>query len=310
MSENENAQERSEDISRTPELGVFGEGEFIAIRKLQNVEYEKFGHARASLLRFSEDQQLFMVVHLNYEDYQNLLKRYFVEYKDNPSMDYPRFESVVLDINRHILNYLSAIRAFLDHSETNLKRRYGKDSQRVRHFKEACSQAYDSSFSYRFLYGLRSYVQHCGLPLGRLTLDSKLVGPSPEDVRHTMAVQFNRHNLLANFSWGSRLTEEIKQLPLRFDIGPHITEMMKCLERLNLILIGDDLPELIQSAEYIQKLVTETKGKLGVPCIFRIEGLVRTKKSKVGQLSLGIEWIPLHIVEMVMHIKRSVSIKD
>ena len=293
-----------------PKLGLFGRGEFTEVRDLKEAEYEEFKKVTSHLLRFSADQQLLMIVRLNYEDYLNLLKQYFVEYTENPSMNYPRFGRMVLNINRHILNYLSSVRAFLDHSETNLKRRYGRNSKRVRRFKEACSKAYDSNFSYRFLYGVRSYVQHCGMPLGCLTLTSKVVGPRPEDLRHTMAVKLNRDELLGNFSWGSRLAKEIQKLPLTFDINPHITEMMKCLERINLTLIGDDLTELIQSAAYIRKLVTETKDKPGIPCIFRLEDLVRTKEGKVGQLSLGIEWIPLHIVEMVMHIKRIASITD
>jgi len=88
-----------------------------------------------------------------------------------------------------------------------------------------------------------------------------------------------------------------------FEINPHLTEMTKCLERINLILFEDELPELIRSAEYVQKLVNNTKDITGVPCILRIKDLTRTPQGKVRQLKMDIELIPLHIVEFVMNVR-------
>ena len=91
-----------------------------------------------------------------------------------------------------------------------------------------------------------------------------------------------------------------------FEINPHLTEMTKCLERINLrarILFEDELPELIRSAEYVQKLVSNTKDISGVPCILRIKDLTRTPQGKVRRLKMNIEWIPLHIVEFVMNVR-------
>jgi len=287
-----------------PLLGLVSKGKIEEVRQLTDTEYEEYKKAATRLIRFSSDRQLFMIVRLNYADYQNLLKRYFEAYAKDPRRGWPiRVERMALDINRHILNYLSAIRAFLDHSETNLKRRYGKDSQRVRHFRDACSYAYDNNFSYRFLYKLRDYAQHCGMPLGALTLHSEEVDPLSKTVRRSLAVKFNRDELLNKFDqWGSQLKKEIQKLPLKFEINPHVTEMMKCLERINLTLIEDDLPELIQSAEYIEQLIKHTKDMRGIPCILRVKDLARTQEGKVKQFKMDIEWIPLHLVEAVMKV--------
>jgi len=182
-----------------PELEVASKEKIEALRKLSDTEYEEYEKARECLIRFSSDQHLFMIVRLNYEDYENLLKRYFEEHTKNPSMVGSRIERMALNLNRHIMNSLSAVRTFLDHSETNLKKRYGKDSQRVKRFKDACSSAYDNSFSYRFLYKLRDYAQHCGMPLGQLTLHSEEVEPYSEVVRHFLVVKFSRDELLKKF---------------------------------------------------------------------------------------------------------------
>lgn len=287
-----------------PMLGLINKGKITAVRELSDTEYEKYKKAREHIRRFSSDQHLFTIVRLNYDDYVNLLKQYLEEYTKNPHIGWSRIERMALDMDRHILNYLSAVRTFLDHSETNLKRRYGTDSLRVRRFKDACASAYDNNFSYRFLYKLRNYVQHCGMPPVELTLHSKETDPRSKDVQHSLAVRFNRDELLSKFNkWGSRLTREIQELPLMFEINLYLTEMMKCLERINLTLFEDDLPELIQSAEYIQKLISNTKDMLGTPCILRTKVLARSPKGKVERLDVNIEWIPLHIIELVMNVR-------
>lgn len=288
-----------------PKLGLMSQGKFEEIRELSNTEYEKYQKAATRLMCFSSDQQLYTIVLLNYDDYKNLLGRYSEEYVKNPRMGWLRIERMVLDLNRYILNYLSAVRTFLDHTETNIKKRYGKNSQRARRFKDACSNAYDKYFSYRFLCGLRNYAQHCGMPLGELTLQSVEIDPYSKEVRHCLAVKFDRDKLLSNFRW-RKLTNEIKNLPAKFEITPHLTQMMKCLERINLTVIGDDLQELIQSAGYIQQLIKHIKDMDGTPCIFRIKELVRSPEGKVKQLKVDIENIPLHVVEIIMNIKKQV----
>jgi len=281
-----------------PKLGIASKEKIEAVRELKSSEYQEYQKALAHLMRFSSDQQLFAIVRLNYDDYLNLVKQYLGGYAKNPSMYQGRMERMALDINRSILNFLSAVRTFLDHSETNLKKRYGKDSQKVKRFKKACSKAFDDNFSYRFLYKLRNYVQHCGMPLGTLDLHSKAVGPQPTDVHHSLSVRFNREKLLSEFDWGNRLAEEIQKLPLEFEISPHLTEMMKCIEMIMLTLVEDYSSELIQSAIYIRQLVKPIKDMPGVPCILKIKDLTGERK----ELNIQIRWIPLHLVEMVMRI--------
>jgi hypothetical protein len=286
-----------------PELALASDRGVKAIRKLSNSEYKEFKKATMCLLRFSSDQRIFLIARLNYDSFNNLLKRYFEAYTKNPSMGWPRAEKMILEINRHLLNYLSAVRTFLDHSETNIKRRYGRNSERVKRFKRVCSKEYKNSFSYRFIYNLRNYAQHCGMPLGQLTLKSEEVDPHSKEVIHSLSIKFNRDELLSEYdSWGSQLKREIQRLPKTFEINPHISEMMKCIEMITTSLIEEEMPELIKSASYVLRLITETKGMPGVPCIIKPKILARSKEGKAERLELNIEWIPLHLVEMISRI--------
>jgi len=272
--------------ARCPTLGKKKKDDFTLVRELSNREYQEYSNARIRLVRFSNDQQLFKIVFLNYNDYCNLLEQYKKEFMNNPSLNYSRMERMILNINKHILNYLSATRTYLDHSEANLKRHYGKDSQRVKRFKDACSSAYDNHFSYRFLCGLRNYAQHCEMPIEGLVLSAD---HHLGNERYSLLATVDRDQLLKKHEWKSQLKKEIQDLPPKFDISPHIDGMMKYLERINLTLIEDDLPELMQNAEYVQQLIAHAKNMPGSPCIL-----------KIRESNVSFEWTPLHVVEMVI----------
>ena len=140
------------------ELGIFGKEKSItSIRTLNDNEFQEYCKASAYLMDFSRNQQLYKMILLNYEDFLNIIIKYSDDYKKDPSnVNLPIMEKIFLDINRYLLNFLSSVRTFLDHTETKLKTVYGSNSVQVNKFKKKCSVEYDSNFSYRFLYKLRN----------------------------------------------------------------------------------------------------------------------------------------------------------
>jgi len=84
-------------------------------------------------------------------------------------------EKMIFNLNRLMLNFLSAFRTFLDHTQTNLDRTYGKESENFKIFKKTRSSYYDNYFSYRFLDKLRNYSQHMGMPITGIDTSSELV---------------------------------------------------------------------------------------------------------------------------------------
>lgn len=118
----------------TPDLGaVLYEGNSkvlpLAIRPLEDLEYQEFVTARTKLFRFARRQELFRLVYANYIEYKNVLNEYFKTHCEKSSMNGSYLEDTIFDINRLVLNFLSAIRTFLDHAETYLKRTYGKSQK-------------------------------------------------------------------------------------------------------------------------------------------------------------------------------------
>jgi hypothetical protein len=186
-------------------LGVQGK-KIEEIRDLSDREYQNFKKSSDCLFDFSRDQQLYAIVLLNYDDFLGTLGNYFQKYAENKgAMTVILMERIVLNIDRCLLNFLFSIRIFLDHTQTKLAKTCGVRSDKFISFKEACSKAYDNSFSYRFLAKLRNYSQHCGMPLGKLTLSSKENPPYSGIVSHSMEVKFNRNELLNYDGWGTRI---------------------------------------------------------------------------------------------------------
>lgn len=282
-----------------PKLGVINGKEIISIKELTDLEYQEFKIATQNLTLFSTDQQLYSIVNWNHRDYIELLHKYYLEYVERRSnVEWAHGQNMVINVNRHILNFLSSVRTFLDHSETNFKKRYGIESTKYKKFKDACSDVYDNSFSYRFLYKLRNYAQHCGMPVGSLNLNSKVINQKTSETSESIELLFNRDDLLQNYdSWGAKLSEELRQLPQKFVINPHMNEVMKSIEHINILLIEEELPKLLKSAKDLQEFLKPIEGNYGRPCILRFHDI----NGDGQKLNLQVEWIPLHLVEMILN---------
>jgi hypothetical protein len=285
-------------------LGVLGKG-ITEIRDLSENEYREYKKASSCLLDFSSDQQLYTIALLNHDDFLNTIEEYTQEYAKNPqNLTFIVMERMVLNINRHLLNFLSSARSFLDHNETKLKKQFGDQSKEYERFRDACTEVYDNNFSYRFLSKLRNYTQHCGMPLGGLTLSSKEDPPYSGKICHSLQAKFSREALLKYDSWGKALAKEISKLPEGFAIAPHIIQMMKCLEKINLALIDENLPKLFKSTEFIEQLISSAQGKDGSPCILQFLNIKRGANKEVESIKVQITQIPFHIIEIVNNIKR------
>jgi hypothetical protein len=277
-------------------LGWVGNKRIVTARKLTDSERERYEDAAFKLRSLWKDQGLFALVLHNYQDYDEYLKRISEARKTRGSLGPGGDESAILHLNRYILNYLAAVRTFLDHTELRLKRRYGENSPKVDNFREACAREYDTHFSYRFLYSLRNYVLHCGLPIGHAESSTRVTDLASWRIEHSLTISFARDSLLqAGFDWKAQLRQEILNLPSEFPIHPHMAQMMACLNMINLALISDNMPELLEAARFIEALVSSMQDCKGTPCLLR-----ERPRSASGQIPLDIALIPFDAIELVL----------
>jgi hypothetical protein len=276
------------------ELGIMGEG-ITSIRVLDEKEFQEYTKAANSLTEFLSYQQLYKLTLLNYEDFLGIIIKISKDYDDDPTkVNYSILEGMILNINRYLINYLFSFRTFLDHTGAKLKTKYGKNSIKVINFEKACTLEYDSYFSYRFLYKLRNYSQHCGLPLEGFTIETREEPEFSGIIVNNLIVKFKKETLLKFDGWSSDIEQEINDLPEEFDVLPHVVNLAKSLDRINRVLINDNISEANNNAEFIEQLILPAKNKEGIPIIFRFTNDGMTKVTDMMHIPLDlIEYVKL-----------------
>ena len=257
------------------------------IRTLSNNEFKIATTEIDELEKFHNEDALFNLVELNYIDIETRLDFYLNQYIENPGLDFSEFSSQFLDLNRLILNLLSSIRTYLDHTETRLKRTFKDKSSEVELFKRLTSEAFDGHFAYRFLEKLRNYSQHCGLPTGEVTIIDDEKG-------HSIKLSLLRDSLLTNFdSWGAIIKPELEVQEDKFDIIPLLEKKVELLKEINQKISLSLLQKLTKQGNHLLELIIETqdKGK-GIPSILYISGPENSPK-------IEIKWFPYDVISKI-----------
>jgi hypothetical protein len=271
-------------------------------RELSEREYEEYTRAIARLARFVDDQQRFDLVREGFGGYKLLVQNYAQKYARQPRLNLIIQAEISNRVNGKLRNFFSEFRAFLDYTETHLKTHYGEGSKEFSGFNAACSMEYDTSVSYRFLYKLRSYGQHSGVPLNSVSITSGDFDPALEDYRNHLLLEVDRDRLLdASSHWAAKVKQDIKGFPPRFELDPHIENMYMSLERINNAVVVAMLPVLKQSAKTVVNLAEELQGELGTPAIVHHDPS-RVHVGETGRGNMKIQWIPVDLAKWVLTI--------
>jgi len=262
------------------------------LRDLSEDEFNSYMTASTELGRFARKRHLFQIVELNRDTFHDCLRTLGSGFENDTAVSWDRANTMILTINGHILNFLSAVRTFLDHTETSIKREHGDPSDNLTHFEDQTSTEFDECFSYRFLYLLRNFTQHCGMPLGELSLRAD-ASPDKERPDTTLELLFYRDYLLANFKKWKMVKSELEALPEKFPVTLHIDEMVTCLERVDSVVIRDETPQLSTHVDTLEALIQEVSHMDGTPCVF-------TDVTPIaGGVNVNLQRIQLDNVSMV-----------
>lgn len=228
-----------------------------------------------TLSKLEIEDRLFTLVTLNYQDLTQKIESYRLRIGEGERFD---FVIPYIDLNRMVLNLLSSIRTYLDHTETILKRKYGAPSLEYKQFQEMTSRGFDDSFAYRFLTKLRNYAQHCGLPSGSIQHNHSEEG-------HFLSLLLERDSLLANFnSWGATVKEDLLRQPERIDLLPLIDEKVSLLQEIHDRCINEEYGKLKIDAIELLSLIAEVS-ELGTGAAILVQAAYDIDLSKYTQLT-------------------------
>lgn len=286
-----------------------------AVRRLGEEEYRRYVENVLAVLACRSDYRQFTMVRHAYVEYTRVLRHYEEVLAGPVRLNEVLEDDLVHDLNRRLQGFFSEFRVFLDYTETKLKRRYGRDSEQLRTFKEACARQFDGSFAYRFVYGLRNYSLHVNLPLNALSLASGRGGFDPGDpsTHNRLCVEVDRDVLLHWPKWRRDVRSGLEELSPRFELNPYVDEAMGCLEKIHLELFCAKLPDEKRAAERVLALARSV-GRPGTPCVWRVGGqgpivngvVLRTERGEVASgenlvpEEVHVGWIPVEIAGAVV----------
>jgi hypothetical protein len=193
-------------------------------------QYENFQNAIAEIHELEHIKRLFEITFLNKNDFVDTYNRdvkKLIESSWTLAGDRKKYNQHHLNFNRLFLNYLSSIRSFIDHNQTLITRKFGKDSEEIAEFKKICKYYYDNFFCYRFFYKLRNYSQHCGLPLKDFNLSTNRHENGSYSAEAEMT--FDSVLLLEEYDWGTVVTADLKKINGEFSLAPIVEDMTKVL---------------------------------------------------------------------------------
>jgi hypothetical protein len=270
------------------------------IRKLEDPESGELSRALKCMLEFSNYQNLYLMHLLNYDHFKTTLDEYEADLEKYTG-NYVSAGAVYANMARVILNCVNSFRIFVEYSENSVKRRYGEHSEEFRRFKAVLSHEYDTVFAYRFLYKLRNFIVHVGLPIDMWQRSHDL-----ESREKRLKFALMRRTLLNDRKkfWGTILNDDT--LPDELIVTDYVSEILRpSLERIRRAFHADCAERLRDKARQLAEVVNEAgaamKGKQFFPVFLRVEGSAEST-------TFNFVPIPTQAIEAVMAIHAVMAI--
>jgi hypothetical protein len=209
--------------------------------------------ALAAMRDYRSTETLFAFVHSNHGDFFAHLHAGV-----HDAQRKQRTDGFGDDLDRKLCNFLTSMRMFLDHAARKLKNDVGPRA--AEGFEAARHSEYDGTFGYRFLYHLRNFVQHKGMPttscrisssLGRKAPDDAIVYEADDQQTSVVHVEFDRSVLLADTDLNAKFRKELAEGDGSIDVIWAMRDVLPSLQRLNDMLVVNVAGKLAYHAKRV-----------------------------------------------------------
>lgn len=214
---------------------------FIIEKDITKDEYENH------VTRLSEAQKINSM-----ENVHNLLIRNGNEYlkyssllKGSHSIDE---QSIYIEANRLIINYLSSLSMFIDYGERYHSKYFGK--AKMKEFQAKSSFLYDSHVSYRFMALMRNYALHYGFPLTEIQ----------QSIEKPRGIFASKETLLKFKGW-KHAEEDIKEMKDLISLDQHVEISRMFIKSLYDSYVYNVAPLVLKGIEYLDNLIRDNGGK-------------------------------------------------
>lgn len=161
------------------------------------------------------------------------------------------------NLNRLLMNTLSAARGFIDHLPGACNRVFGENDERGAECNNKLRHAYDSSLGYRMFEALRNHSQHYGFPIQFISYGMHMDGEFPNlHARHSISPLMEMGAIRLNSSFKKTVLVELELLKNPIDLKPYLRAYIEGLARAHYRFRNLALPILEQSRTVLNDLST------------------------------------------------------
>ncbi|EGR4159134.1 hypothetical protein DDN99_18015, partial [Vibrio cholerae] len=139
-------------------------------------EFKQLMHSKSVLYSAKAIEETYDLLVQNYLEFEqeilSILTRQMIVVEDGYDDSY----DIQSSLNRRVVNLLTSTKLYYDHIEKHVRTCMGNDESEGSRAKSFFSLEYDNNVEYRFMEALRNYVQHYGLAIHSMSLNSNWVG--------------------------------------------------------------------------------------------------------------------------------------
>lgn len=226
-------------------------------KELTKNEYEILVKVTKTLFEYKYFQRKMLEIQLNYQDYFDKVEYYtgWLKEKKFKNLDL-EMDRVYVDLNRTFINFVTSFKVFMEHTESRLKKKYGKQSEEANEFKKITHENYDKYFSYRLFYHLRNFSIHYGYPIQNIEFSD-----DNKEKEYLLIPYFNKAKLLEYDKIKQKLLDDLNLKNHTFPVKHQMFEVQKCLEKLLSQILNIEKNRYDESAnliiDYFENSVTK-----------------------------------------------------
>ena len=261
--------------------------EFELIRPITSSDMDIINISMKKLGDFGSCCTLYEICDKNYQSILSYHGTVKDDFPLNRHRAYEYMEDASQEMNRLLLNYLSSFKTFIDHLTTRYTRLQRQGHSFLDDFKKLTAACYDGNFPYRFFSKLRDYVQHCGLPLGSMSIEE--YPDQKGNVVINVLISMDRDKLISSYKKWGKVMPDLHSQPQNMELLPYLNGFQSQIQLINLVVSVFEISLATDSWHTIDELVHEAQEKYpnGRPFIGRYE-------EPEGQQKLNVIEFPFH----------------
>ncbi|MFI7290023.1 hypothetical protein ACIBRY_25745 [Streptomyces anulatus] len=189
-------------------------------------------------------------------------------------------KSIMSSLMAELTNWLAATRLYLENERDFILTNFGAASPEMEEFKAAISKSFDLHEGYRFLYNLRDYTQHCGIPAGHLNVS----GIPPNRI---VEVTLDKSRLLtARFKWSRHSKVLLQKWPLAVPLLPLLDDAMEGYVAIEEQMLRINLRRCTEAAPLLMEKLQSIDQSDGNPTLIRRDQPQEGANSEISLRSL------------------------